>query len=194
MKSEEIARLAGVSRSTVSRVINNYPNVPEETRERVMKVIRSIITSQQLSQGSCRQGHQYPGSFSVYRTRYQKNQQNLWQQLFCALVDAVVDTATTWAIMSLSIPFMIPPIAAESSRPFSRSALTWHYRRYRKKQGDTGHHPELSYPLAIVDYDPDEIRSIMREDGSISVINSNDEKGINACVDYLVSLDIRRLV
>lgn len=35
----EIAQLAGVSRSTVSRVINGYSNVPEETRERVMKVI-----------------------------------------------------------------------------------------------------------------------------------------------------------
>lgn len=39
INSVEIARLAGVSRSTVSRVINNYPNVPPETREKVMKVI-----------------------------------------------------------------------------------------------------------------------------------------------------------
>lgn len=40
MKSEEIAKLAGVSRSTVSRVINNYPNVPPETREKVERIIR----------------------------------------------------------------------------------------------------------------------------------------------------------
>ncbi|MFR2242615.1 LacI family DNA-binding transcriptional regulator [Roseburia inulinivorans] len=33
MNSEEIARIAKVSRSTVSRVINNYKNVPPETRE-----------------------------------------------------------------------------------------------------------------------------------------------------------------
>ncbi len=39
MNSEEIAKLANVSRSTVSRVINNYKNVPKETRERVQKVI-----------------------------------------------------------------------------------------------------------------------------------------------------------
>lgn len=39
INSVEIARLAGVSRSTVSRVINNYSNVPAETREKVMKVI-----------------------------------------------------------------------------------------------------------------------------------------------------------
>ena len=35
----EIARLAGVSRSTVSRVINNYSNVPPETRDKVMRMI-----------------------------------------------------------------------------------------------------------------------------------------------------------
>ncbi|NIK77483.1 LacI family transcriptional regulator [Paenibacillus castaneae] len=40
MNSVEIARLAGVSRSTVSRVINNYTNVPEKTRDKVMKVIK----------------------------------------------------------------------------------------------------------------------------------------------------------
>ncbi|HOJ84484.1 MAG: LacI family DNA-binding transcriptional regulator [Dethiobacteria bacterium] len=39
LNSEDIARLAGVSRSTVSRVINNYANVPPETRARVEKVI-----------------------------------------------------------------------------------------------------------------------------------------------------------
>ncbi|EIV99251.1 LacI family DNA-binding transcriptional regulator [Thermoanaerobacter siderophilus] len=40
MNSKDIARIAGVSRSTVSRVINNYPNVPPETKEKVLKVIR----------------------------------------------------------------------------------------------------------------------------------------------------------
>lgn len=37
---ENIARIAGVSRSTVSRVINQHPNVRLSTRERVMQVIR----------------------------------------------------------------------------------------------------------------------------------------------------------
>jgi len=37
---EGIAKLAGVSRSTVSRVINNQPNVREPVRERVWQVIR----------------------------------------------------------------------------------------------------------------------------------------------------------
>ncbi len=37
---EEIARLAGVSRSTVSRVVNDQPNVRDQVRERVWRVIR----------------------------------------------------------------------------------------------------------------------------------------------------------
>jgi LacI family transcriptional regulator len=39
LNSTEIARLAGVSRSTVSRVVNGYANVPPETRDHVMKII-----------------------------------------------------------------------------------------------------------------------------------------------------------
>ena len=49
INSNDIAKLAGVSRSTVSRVINNYANVPEETRKRVMKVIREQNYFPQLS-------------------------------------------------------------------------------------------------------------------------------------------------
>ena len=37
---EEVAELAGVSRSTVSRVINNHPNVRDKTRERVWEAVR----------------------------------------------------------------------------------------------------------------------------------------------------------
>jgi LacI family transcriptional regulator len=37
---EEIAKLAGVSRSTVSRVINDQPNVKEDVRDHVWQVVR----------------------------------------------------------------------------------------------------------------------------------------------------------
>ncbi len=39
MNSNEIAKLANVSRSTVSRVVNNYSNVPESTRKKVQAII-----------------------------------------------------------------------------------------------------------------------------------------------------------
>ena len=40
MNSSEIAKLAHVSRTTVSRVLNGHSNVSEETRQRIEAVIR----------------------------------------------------------------------------------------------------------------------------------------------------------
>lgn len=40
MNSTQIAKLAGVSRSTVSKVLHNYKGIPEETRQRVLKLIK----------------------------------------------------------------------------------------------------------------------------------------------------------
>lgn len=40
LNSKEIAKMIGVSRSTVSRVINNYPDIPAATREKVLKAIK----------------------------------------------------------------------------------------------------------------------------------------------------------
>ncbi len=37
---EDVARIAGVSRSTVSRVVNNHPSVRPEVRERVWRAVR----------------------------------------------------------------------------------------------------------------------------------------------------------
>ena len=42
MTLEEIAKLSGVSRSTVSRVINNDPNVRDDTRARVWEIVRKL--------------------------------------------------------------------------------------------------------------------------------------------------------
>ena len=42
MNLEEIAKLSRVSRSTVSRVINNDPNVKEQTRAQVLEVVRRL--------------------------------------------------------------------------------------------------------------------------------------------------------
>jgi DNA-binding LacI/PurR family transcriptional regulator len=38
----DVARLAGVSHQTVSRVLNNHPSVRDETRERVLRAVRQL--------------------------------------------------------------------------------------------------------------------------------------------------------
>ncbi|GAH04203.1 unnamed protein product, partial [marine sediment metagenome] len=44
MYSKDIAKLAGVSRSTVSRVVNDYSNVSNKTKKRVTKIIENMVT------------------------------------------------------------------------------------------------------------------------------------------------------
>ena len=43
MNIKEIARRAGVSSATISRVLNNSGYVKEETRQKVLRAVRSII-------------------------------------------------------------------------------------------------------------------------------------------------------
>jgi LacI family transcriptional regulator len=54
---EDIARISGVSRSTVSRVINGNPNVKDHTRTKVMDVIQSINFQPNLAARSLAAGH-----------------------------------------------------------------------------------------------------------------------------------------
>ena len=59
MNLESIARLSGVSRSTVSRVINNSPRVSEDARRKVLEVIRQTnfqpnIAARSLASGNTR--------------------------------------------------------------------------------------------------------------------------------------------
>ena len=37
---KEIAKEAGVGIATVSRVLNNHPNVSEETRKKILKIVK----------------------------------------------------------------------------------------------------------------------------------------------------------
>lgn len=41
LNSIEIAKLAGVSRSTVSKVLNGYPNISEETKRKVLEIVKA---------------------------------------------------------------------------------------------------------------------------------------------------------
>ncbi|MDU5947611.1 MAG: LacI family DNA-binding transcriptional regulator, partial [Paenibacillus macerans] len=41
-KFEQIMRLSGYSRATVSRVINNSPNVNPDTREKILQIMNQL--------------------------------------------------------------------------------------------------------------------------------------------------------
>src|SRR4051794_2139185 len=68
----DVARGAGVSYQTVSRVINNHPNVAPETRQRILEIIdtlgyrpnstaRSLVTQRSFTLGIVTYGVNYFG-------------------------------------------------------------------------------------------------------------------------------------
>ncbi len=57
MNLEEVAKLSGVSRSTVSRVINNDPNVKSATRDKVLEVIHQVNFHPNAAARSLAAGH-----------------------------------------------------------------------------------------------------------------------------------------
>lgn len=96
MKSIDIARLAGVSRSTVSRVVNGYSNVPEETRKKVLEVIEKY---NYVPQSSARMLAGYInrtiGLFLV-DTRIRSYEHKVSDSFFLkSLTSAVIDNAST---------------------------------------------------------------------------------------------------
>jgi LacI family transcriptional regulator len=57
MNLEEVAKLSGVSRSTVSRVVNNDPNVSHATREKVLQIIKQVNFQPNAAARSLAAGH-----------------------------------------------------------------------------------------------------------------------------------------
>lgn len=91
LNSTDIARLAGVSRSTVSRVINQYPNVPEETRRRVMEVIKEHHYYPQFS-GQLLSGMKSKTIGLFWLTRFSIAPDALSSSYFMHIVDAATES------------------------------------------------------------------------------------------------------
>lgn len=94
MNSKEIAKLAGVSRSTVSRVVNNYSNVPEETRARVLEVIKKY---KYVPHASARVlagiGSNIIGLFMVDKKNDTKGKKVSMSSYFLPFISGVIDAA-----------------------------------------------------------------------------------------------------
>jgi LacI family transcriptional regulator len=195
MKSEEIARLAGVSRSTVSRVINNYPNVPAKTREKVMKIIREYHYEPNLSArvlAGKRTNTIGLFLFSIYDI---KSPYRIYgNAYFSPFVDAFVDIGNSMGYYMLVHTVCKPGDCWRIRQTFSQKRIdggiiitTDESREIESILSD------ISHPVVIMDYSPSQIEKTINPKARIGVFNFNDEKGVNSVVDHLVSLGHRRI-
>jgi|UniRef100_UPI003FEE5B88 LacI family transcriptional regulator len=96
INSKIIAELAGVSRSTVTRVLNNYPDISSKTREKVLKIIKEHeyypnISAQKLvgKKSGIIGLLVYTGESSKKRGEYKKITESLYySELISKIIDA----------------------------------------------------------------------------------------------------------
>lgn len=187
MKSEDIAKLAGVSRSTVSRVINNYSNVPEETRLKVMKVIEQYNyepnTSARVLAGK---GTNTLGLFVV--SIAEKNSPNRIYQnnYFAPFVDAVVDVANANG-------YYVLVHILYSQKDYQKLRQAFVQKRIdggivigtEKDAQDIMDVSHMGFPMAIVDYEVEDVVRNKMNDTNLMVVNSADYEGTVEAIRYL---------
>jgi len=187
VNSHQIARLAGVSRSTVSRVINNYSNVPAETREKVMKVIKQYnyfpnLSGQVLAGKSTRT----VGLFMIESGPVSGD------MIANFLLANVVETASSQGY------YVLTQIIRDSRDPAAvRSVKESFYQRRIDGGifiGAANHEPLIEeliaegFAIGLVDH---ELPG--RQEPNRIVYNFDNAGGIEQAIDYVVSLNHRHI-
>jgi len=193
MKSEEIAKLAGVSRSTVSRVLNNYPNVPETTRQKVMKVIEQYHyepnTSARVLAGK---GTNTIGLF-IISISDKDNPNRIYQNnYFAPFVDAVLDKANAAGYYVLVHTVYKKQDYIKIKQAFSQKRIDGGIIVGTEKDNDfLCQIINMNRPVAVVDYDLNEIVDSENLCSNLVVINSTDYEGAKNAIEYLIHLGHR---
>ncbi|MDF2988328.1 MAG: transcriptional regulator, partial [Eubacterium sp.] len=190
MKSEEIARIAGVSRSTVSRVINNYSNVPEETKKKVLEVI-SKYNYQPNTSARVLAGKQNDtiGLFIVSIADAENPNRLYNNNYFTQFVDAVVDCANSRGYYVLVNIVYCENDYNRVSEVFLQKRIDGGIVIGTEQDAEVLINvSKRGYPIALIDYDAEEIKKNNLDNDNLIVIGSNDYEGAVSAVEYLIQL------
>ncbi|MDF2922132.1 MAG: transcriptional regulator [Paenibacillaceae bacterium] len=195
MKSEDIAKLAGVSRSTVSRVINNYSNVPENTRRKVLQIIEEHQyepnTSARVLAGK---GTDTIGLFVVSTAERPEANRIYDNSYFARFVDAVTDNANARGSYVLIHTVYTQADFLKVKQAFLQKRIDGGIIVGTSE--DTELVQELAglgSPLVLIDYDIAGIINNRLDKNHLAVVNSKDYEGTMAVMEYLIGLGHREI-
>lgn len=195
MKAEEIAKLAGVSRSTVSRVINNYSNVPEDTKRKVMEVIAQYnYRPNAFARTLAGKRSETIGVFFVVSGTLNGEQRLFHNDFFTAYLDAIVDLANNLGYYVLVQTIYNDDDFDKVSKAFMEKRIDGGILIGTRR--DTLERIQLETidsPLVIFDFDPEELNVSLSAAEHITLVNTLDRKGIAHCVRYLKEMGHRRI-
>lgn len=186
MKSQDIAKLAGVSRSTVSRVINNYDNVPEETRLKVMKVIEAYdYHPNAFARTLAGKKSETIGVFFIVEDGNEGPSNLIYNDFYTAYLDAIVDIANErgYYVLVQTIcrdeDYMRVSKAFREKRIDGGIIIGTRQDTLTKIQVD-----KINDVLVIFDYELSKIKELKTSD-NITILNSDDEKAMEEAVKHM---------
>jgi len=187
INSEEIAKLAHVSRSTVSRVINNYPNVPKKTRDKVMKVIEEYNYYPNLSaQILAGKNTKTIGLFFI-------NRGHLAEETSAnSLITSVIENASTRGY------YVLTNIIQDMSNPESMKSVKEVFFQRRIDGGifiGCANHEPMVEELIAEGFIVGIVDQVLpgRNEPNRIVYNFNNEEAAIEAVDYLARLNHSRI-
>lgn len=190
MNSVEIARLAGVSRSTVSRVINNHANVQEETRRHVLDIISRYEyepnTSARALVGkpTCTVGLFIMGFDNSDMPNRIKN-----SGYFAAFMEIIVDAISAYGYYTMTIVLNTQDDYDKIRQAFLQRRIDCGIILGTQSTVDVyGQVLNKGYPLVMIDIEPAECRKFREGQKNLTVINAMDYEGAYSVMEYLIGL------
>ncbi len=187
--ANDIARLANVSRSTISRVVNDYPNVPDETRRRVMEVIN------QTGYVPHQQARNLAGVDQKVLLLFVNNNADYYadkiagSSFFGPLTAYVIDSANR-----RGYDVIVTQSATPQSWERTRHLLFGHFAAGALFMGvadrDPRVRPFFRVPTVIVDHRP--VRDV-RDGHAPIVVNFDNNTGLQHAVNHVIAKNCRRI-
>lgn len=187
--ANDIARIARVSRSTISRVVNDYPNVPEDTRQRVMEVIR------QTGYIPHQQARNLAGVQSRMLLLFVNNQQDYYSDkiagssFFAPLTTLIIDSANR-----RGYDVVVTQSMAEHSWERARQLIFGQVSAGAIFVGVADRDPRVRpfypRPTVIIDHRP---MAATDADSAPYVVNFANREGMNEAVRDVIDRGCRRI-
>lgn len=190
MKSEEIAKIAGVSRSTVSRVLNNYSNVPDETKKKVLEVIGKYnYQPNTCARVLAGKKNDTIGLFIVSIADADNPNRLYNNNYFTQFVNAAVDCANSRGYFILVNIIYCENDYNRVSEVFLQKRIDGGIVIGTEREAEVLISvSQKGCPIALIDYDVEEIKKSHSENDNLIVIGSKDYEGTVEAIEYLIEL------
>lgn len=194
MKSEDIAKIVGVSRSTVSRVLNNYSNVPEETRLKVMEAVEKYnYTPNALARTLAGKRTETIGVFFIVESKTEVDAKLVYNDFYTTYLEAIVDIANKKGYYVLIQTIFKASDYAKISKAFREKRIDGGLLiGTRSESLDLIDIDSIAEPLIIFDYEADVFEKNHKKQ-DVTILNAMDKEASKQAVKYLYDLGHRKI-